>query len=106
MMWTPREWNVETKGRSLKDKGRFSSVSFPMRSNTLFRISLAALFVNVMARISEGFTPDFTKWRILWVIVLVLPAPAPAKMSKGPAVLRTADFCLSFKPRRWFTERF
>src|SRR3989344_3481217 len=66
------------------------------------RVSLTALLVKVMARMAEGATPVSTRWRILSAIVLVLPAPAPAKIKTGPRMDTTAFFCSEFKFREDF----
>ena len=66
----------------------------PTRLSTLCRISPAALFVNVMARMFHGFTPcSSIRYAIRWVSTLVLPEPAPARMRSGPSVWKTASFC-------------
>lgn len=87
---THRAWNVETQ-TSCAD----SPNSLPTRS----RISRAALFVNVIAKTFQG-----------WPLALQLnklpgasihgssPEPAPAIISSGPSVSKTASCCLSFIP--------
>src|SRR5437867_6029729 len=35
-----------------------------------------------------------------WVIVVVLPVPAPARMQTGPRIVRTASRCSSLRPSR------
>ena len=71
----------------------------PIMLSTRFRISSAALFVKVMARICDGITSrTFTRYEILWTRTLVLPEPAPARIRTGPSVCRTASFCSLFKP--------
>ena len=71
----------------------------PIMLSTRFRISSAALFVKVMARICDGITSrTFTRYEILWTRTLVLPDPAPARIRTGPSVCRTASFCSLFKP--------
>ena len=87
-----------TKGFSVKVIGILSVLSCPIKSKTLSFISFAALFVNVIAKIFEGFTPFLIKFKILWVIVLVLPAPAPASIRTGPSSVSTASFCLLLSP--------
>ena len=65
-----------------------------LRENSIFSAkngsnasSPAALLVKVMAKILYGLTPNLSmRYAILWVITLVLPEPAPAKISKGPSV--------------------
>ena len=59
---------------------------------------MAALLVKVMARILKGDTPISNKCAILHVNTLVLPLPAPAKISMGPSVAFTAAACSGFKP--------
>ena len=56
------------------------------------RISPAALFVKVIARISFGFTPIAeVRCATRWVSTRVLPEPAPAITSSGPSVCSTAS---------------
>ena len=71
---------------------------FPQRRFSVrSRISLAALFVNVIAIILYGDTPhSLTRYAILYVSTRVLPLPAPAKIKTGPSVVTTASYCLSF----------
>ena len=65
--------------------------------STLSRISPAALFVNVIARIFHGFTSfSSIRYATLWVSTLVFPDPAPARISSGPSVQNTASFCMGF----------
>jgi hypothetical protein len=76
-------WNVITHMRC--------AVSPSTPSRRLF-ISPAALFVNVIARISFGFTPQAaTRCAMRCVSTRVLPEPAPAMTSTGPSVARTAS---------------
>ncbi len=64
----------------------------PSIADSRSRISPAALFVNVIARISFGFTPIAeVRWATLWVRTRVFPEPAPAITSSGPSVWRTAS---------------
>jgi len=56
-----------------------------MSPSTRSRISVAALLVNVIARIANGDT--FCSWisrAMRWVKTRVLPEPAPATTSSGP----------------------
>ncbi len=70
------EWNVIT---------HMSRTIRPTSPSTLPRISSAALFVNVIARISDGSAwPVATRWATRWVRTRVLPEPAPASTSSGP----------------------
>ena len=87
---TQIEWNVPI---------HISCATSPTIPSTLCFISLAALFVKVMARILYGFTffSDI-KYAILCVNTFVFPLPAPAITKHGPSVANTASFCLSFKP--------
>ncbi len=65
------------------------------------RISPAALFVNVIARISFGFTPcALIRWATRWVSTLVLPEPAPAITSSGPSTCNAASRWASFRSAR------
>ncbi len=65
------------------------------------RISPAALFVNVIARISFGFTPTAViRCATRWVSTRVFPEPAPAITSSGPSVCRTASRWAGFRPAR------
>src|SRR3954462_13716864 len=64
----------------------------PMRSTSRSRISPAALFVNVIARISGGFTPTaLSRCARRRVSTRVFPEPAPAITSTGPSVVSTAS---------------
>ena len=73
---TQAEWNVLT---------HIFLATGPTRAATRSRISSAALFVNVMARIRIGFTPcSPTRWAMRCVSTRVLPEPAPATTSSGP----------------------
>ena len=61
---------------------------------TLFRISLAALLVNVTDNIwFENALFSFKNMSYLEVsTLLVLPDPAPATIKSGPEIQRTASF--------------
>src|SRR3954447_17141103 len=66
------------------------------------RISPAALFVNVIARISFGFTPCVaSRCATRCVRTRVLPEPAPAITSSGPSVVRTASRWAGFRSARY-----
>ena len=85
------EWKVETHIRS-PEPG-------PSNPSIRSRISRAALFVNVMAKILDGYTCfSTTKYAIRCVNTRVFPEPAPAIMSKGPSVVLTARACSGFMP--------
>ena len=65
--------------------------------DTLSFISLAALLVNVIAKIFSKLTFLFSiKYAILVVNTFVFPLPAPAITKTGPSVVITASLCLSF----------
>ena len=75
-MRTHMLWKVETHMPRAA-----GPTSLPRRS----RISAAALFVNVMARICHGCTPKSPSMCAMrYVSTRVLPEPAPAKTSSGP----------------------
>src|SRR6478609_4931540 len=74
----------------------------PTRSVTRSRISPAALFVNVIARISGGFAPAAaSRCAMRRVSTRVLPEPAPATTSSGPSVVSTASRCAGFRSARY-----
>src|SRR4051812_48742279 len=86
---TQAEWNVDT--HILRATG-------PTRAATRFFISSAALFVKVMARISNGDTPrSLISHATRDVSTRVLPDPAPATMSSGPPGWVTASRCTGFR---------
>src|SRR5215469_4871722 len=65
------------------------------------RISAAALLVNVTARMDEGGTcRAVIRCAIRCVMTLVLPLPAPARISTGPSVASTASRCWGLRPER------
>ena len=65
------------------------------------RISPAALFVNVIARISFGFTPHARmRCATRYVRTRVFPEPAPATTRSGPSVASTASRWASFRSAR------
>src|SRR3954453_9445284 len=77
------EWNVDTHMRRAT-----GPTSAPTRSF----ISAAALFVKVIARISNGDTPrSLTRYATRCVSSRVLPDPAPAITSTGPSGALTAS---------------
>src|SRR3954451_2459858 len=88
------EWNVIT---------HMARTRLPTSSSTRSRISVAALLVNVMARISSARAwPVCTRWAIRCVRTRVLPDPAPARTSSGPSTCVTASRCGSLSPSsRW-----
>src|SRR4051795_3205806 len=66
------------------------------------RISAAALFVNVIARISFGFTPAAaSRCATRKVRTRVLPEPAPATTSSGPSVVSTASRWAGLRSARY-----
>src|SRR5579884_2713452 len=74
----------------------------PTRFSARSRISPAALFVNVIARISGGFTPTAARrCAIRCVRTRVLPEPAPAITSTGPSVVSTASRCAGLRSWRY-----
>src|SRR5262245_19896934 len=87
-MRTHAEWDVAT---------HIAFVTGPTSSATRRRISSAALFVNVIARIAVGGTPSSMRWAMRWVSTLVLPDPAPATTSSGPPRCTTASSWSGFK---------
>src|SRR6188474_1297597 len=91
-MRTHAEWKVDT---------HIFSATGPTRAPTRDFISSAALFVNVMARISNGLMPwAWIRWAIRWVRTRVLPDPAPAITSSGPSWCSTASRWSGFSPSR------
>jgi len=74
---TQKEWKVETM--------RFEREYLPAAaSRSAFRISSAALLVKVTATMAEAGLAGVDQVAMRCVITLVLPLPAPAKMSSGP----------------------
>ena len=65
-------------------------------------ISLAALLVNVTAKILRGRIPFLIIYVIRVVKTFVFPEPAPASISKGPFVVCTASYCSLLR----FSNRF
>src|SRR3954449_6515063 len=87
------EWNVMIQ---------MARAIAPRSCATRSRISPAALFVNVIARISFGFTPCArSRWATRWVSTRVFPEPAPAITSSGPSVVRTASRWAGFRSARY-----
>ena len=68
----------------------------------LSRISFAALFVKVIAKIFPEYMPSFIIFAILVVKTFVFPEPAPAKTRHGPSLCKTASFCSLFSPSNMF----
>ncbi len=65
------------------------------------RISPAALFVKVMARMLSGATPfSRIKYAIRTVSVRVLPVPGPATITSGASMHSTAARCSGLRPAR------
>src|SRR6202011_1826894 len=91
-MRTPMAWNVPIQ---IPPAVRFR------RFSTRLRISRAALFVKVTARISPGSArPCWINQAMRWVSTRVLPLPAPAKINSGPSSAVTAARCGGFSPAR------
>src|SRR6266508_3069299 len=68
------------------------AIRVPSSPSTRAFISWAALLVKVMARMAYGETPfSRIRYAIRWVRARVFPDPAPATMSTGPSVWRTAS---------------
>ena len=66
--------------------------SSPTRVKTRSRISRAALFVNVTARMRRGRTfLSRTKYAMRCAMTRVLPEPGPASIRSGPSVCSTAS---------------
>src|SRR5437763_2791378 len=86
-------WNVRTQRP--RDFG-------PRRSSSRSLISPAALFVNVIARISLGFAPTaLIRCATRYVRTRVLPEPAPAITSSGPSVASTASRWAGLRSARY-----
>src|ERR687892_1481675 len=74
----------------------------PSSRSSRSRISFAARFVNVIARISFGFTPTAViRCATRCVSTRVLPEPAPAITSSGPSVCSTASRWAGFRFERY-----
>ena len=72
---SPNEWNVVVVS--------FFRL-FPATLRILSLISFAALFVNVKAKISSSLIEEESILAMRYVIIRVLPLPAPAIISNGP----------------------
>ena len=72
---------------------QFARAAAAEQRSTRSRISPAALFVNVIARISLGHAARAIRCATRWVSTRVLPEPAPATMSSGPCRAGTASRC-------------
>src|SRR5229473_5161163 len=99
---TPKAWKVDTvrpRHRWRPKKKLFFSGS-PARRVMRSRISAAALFVNVTARMARAGTPWSSRWTTRWAMTRVLPEPAPARTSTGPSVWSTAARCWGFSRER------
>ena len=71
----------------------------PTSVSTRPRISSAALLVKVTARISSCCAyPSDSRYAIRCAMTRVLPDPAPARMSSGPSIWRTASRCSGLRP--------
>src|SRR5690625_1645895 len=89
---TQAEWKVDT--HMVRARSRSSSA-------TRSRISAAALFVNVIARICPGRArPVASRSAIRCGSTRVLPEPAPAMISSCPPSCTTAARCCGFRPSR------
>src|SRR5437016_312117 len=85
-------WNVDTHIRC---------PTGPTSWATRSRISPAALFVKVIARISNGDAPSSaTRYARRCVSTRVFPEPAPAITRTGPAGSVTASYWAGFSPER------
>src|SRR6185312_13254970 len=74
----------------------------PSMSSRRSRISPAALFVKVIARISCGLMPcALIRCATRCVRTRVLPEPAPATTSIGPSVVSTASRWAGFRSARY-----
>ena len=92
-IWAHRAWKVPIL--------TFRPSSAPTRATIRSRISPAALFVNVTARIRHGATfRTPTRWATRWATTRVLPDPAPARMRSGPSVVVTARACSGLRRAR------
>src|SRR5262245_54086557 len=91
-MRTHAEWNVLTHIRRARRPTRAATRSF---------ISPAALLVNVIARISPGWTSRAaSRYAIRLVSTRVLPEPAPATINNGVPKWVTAARWASLSPSR------
>ena len=85
------EWKVET---------HIVRIALPPNADSsLSRISLAALFVNVMAKICPGAArPEAMRYPMRDVRTRVFPDPAPATTSSGVPECVTASSCCGLSP--------
>ena len=87
----PRVPSLSAWARSIRAQAAWKVITHiartrrPTSSSARSRISPAALFVNVIARISFGFRRRCDQVAIRWVSTRVLPEPAPARISSGPS---------------------
>ena len=92
---SPNAWKVDTQGRD--PVSRTSAA----RAFTRVRISRAALFVKVTARMDSGGAPSTSRRQpIRCVMTRVLPEPAPASTRVGPAGAETASCWEALSPAR------
>ncbi len=87
------EWKVPTQG--------IPSAAGPIICTSRCRISAAALFVKVTARISDGqarLVASTCASRA--VSARVLPVPAPASTRTAPSSTVAASYCGGFSPAR------
>jgi hypothetical protein len=101
----PRAWNVpdQRSGCWLSD-----FVALAIRRCARRSISAAARREKVRSRMRPGSAPFTMRCATRWASVLVLPEPAPAITSSGPATLApvettpcsTAQRCASFRLAR------
>src|SRR3954451_25443476 len=83
------EWNVRAVTRATPS------------ASSRARISVAALSVNVTARIWSAENVPVATWLATRrVIVVVFPEPAPARMQTGPRTASTARRCSGFSPSK------
>ena len=81
---------------------QIARATWPSRSSSRARISPAALFVNVMARISFGFAPCVAmRCATRRVSARVFPEPAPATTSTGPSVCSTVSRWAGLRSARY-----
>jgi hypothetical protein len=94
---TQKLWNVPTVSSLARSE--------PTMPATRSRISPAALFVKVIARIESGRAPLWSSQPMRTVMTLVLPEPAPARTSTGPSVVVTARRCSALSASTNFCMR-
>ena len=70
-----------------------------------FTAWVESLCEKVMSRMRRGSAPFATRWARWWTRVSVLPVPAPARISSGPATApspcRAAARCSGLRRARW-----